>query len=382
MLLWPPLTATADFAHLVPANIQAQRLFAKSFEYIRFSKDDYHGKFIDHKVRYQPAIIDQTDSTSYDEDNDQASEPESRGYYVLSLSDGLLPDQPIKGWRVGKGTAKASKNRNVDLLLAKPRDRKTKDLAGIHLFFRFHPQSFMLMLVAGDPEKPVQYKVDGMWKDMKYPSQHVIYQHINRLRLGDCEYDLIYTISEELRKEFLDIQTEYLRSYSIGFKPTEYSGSWTFPPEGGFLKQGPVLMCTSLSYGTFGWVSVGIEVDSGDLVAVKEVAIKRKSDQAQICLEEEIGRSFKVIPSATHQISSRNTYIPRTCLGFYRPFNSGVNIAEQSHVDEFLRKSLCPHRSQYRTSLHINGTWHRIKLCIYAYSDRPYLESRNSISAE
>lgn len=204
-------TDMTNFAKLVPVNGPAQKLFSRSVEYMRQQDDTFHLQFIDEDVidvdADEIAIHDKGDDSGTEYNSSSSSELDpNRGHYLLSLHAEKLPGRPARGWRVGKGSSHAS-DHNVDFLMAPPKDSKRKYLAIIHMFFRFNLRSGMLMLVAASPERPVLLYTDGEWIALRYPAKRVLHLRSNKIRLGQYEYDLIYTVSSIETQEFFAKET-------------------------------------------------------------------------------------------------------------------------------------------------------------------------------
>jgi hypothetical protein len=318
-------------------NDQARRLFTSSFAYAQSTDGDQHLKYFG-QGEHHPAMSDQDGSTSYDEEDKAVPEPHLHpGYYVFSLDKDLLPEIPAHGWRVGKGSNRGGKMVEVDILLSKPRDPRGKKLAGVHLLLHFHPRSWMFMLVAGSTQKTVEYYVNGQFKTLAFPSRHVLCEQTNRLRLGDCEYDLIYTVADHLQKGFMAYNAEVLERFGHGRYDGPSPGIQTFPPKNGFTKSGEVLICSTLSYGGQGWVFAGVEMASGEPVAVKEISVKSTKQFRQASSEWEYGKSFQVdqpsqIPTLQHANDGR------ACLAYFPLCTSGANTTHPTHAAKFPRR--------------------------------------------
>ena len=212
---------TGDFAKLIPRNHIAQLLFSETYTYVE-KNDMFHLRFMDctgnKPLRASEGPVES--STEYDTYHDtdtegsQVKSNQNVGHFVLSFKTERSAELPHLGWRVGRGTNKAPRNRNVDLLLAKPRDNRSKSLANIHMVFRFNPKSGFLMLRGGSQKASVEHSMSGIWEKLVYEKEQVMYQCSTMLRAGVCEYELEYTVDEKHREAYFTQRDALLRTIS------------------------------------------------------------------------------------------------------------------------------------------------------------------------
>lgn len=342
-----------DFAKLVPVNGPAQKLFSRSVEYMRQQDDTFHLQFIDEDVidvdANEIAIHDKGDDSGTEYHSSSSSELDpNRGHYLLSLRAEKLPGQPAQGWRVGKGSSHAS-DHNVDFLMAPPKDSKRKHLAIIHMFFQFNLRSGILMLVAASPERPVLLYTDGEWIALRYPAKRVLHLRSNKIRLGQYEYDLIYTVSLTGTHEFFAGRNAYMRIFSD--RPSPPGNLWSVPPNAGFSKMGSIYVCSTKACGGFGWVYEGVDSLTGDPVAVKELAIKDKTVRDQVLAEAQMGQTFQVSMLPISRVWLIILYSHRVYQAFYRQFIPGVNMTNRALAVSFQKRSSFLHRWLEQISL-------------------------------
>ena len=302
----------ADFAKLVPVTVEAQQLFSKSVQSMQQRGDAFHLKFIQNAV-----FEDEGDKLTLNERLDASSEYASstpsepdiyRGHYLLSLQTEKLPERADQGWRVGKGTSHAT-NQNVDFLMAPPRDSKRKQLAVLHMFLRFNVNSGMLMLVAASPDRPVHVYIEGEWIALRHPAKRVLHLRSNRLRLGECEYDLVYTVPLAEMTRFFAMRKAHLSIFSD--RPSPSDDLWSIPPNAELRRLGATYVCKTKACGGFGWVYEGVHSHTGDPVAVKEMGIKDNAVRDQVLAEAEMGKTFQV-SIARNSIASLITLVEPT----------------------------------------------------------------------
>lgn len=288
---------TGDFAWLVPHNSLAQLLFSRTYIYVK-ENSTFHVKFVHATENEQVDLpIESVESgTEYDTDKEGTEDKRVShlGHFILSFDEQRLPELPHLGWRVGRGANKL-KLRGVDLLLAMPRLSLGKSLASIHMSFRFHPRSGLLMLRAESPKVPVEYyKNGGEWETLKYEEERVMHQSSTMLRAGKCEYELKYIVGEEHRDA-------YLRQRAIFFDAAKYNIQrirFRNIPGDKCVPRGKYLEFESQGAGGFGWVTQGVDTETGEPVAIKEVRI-RSLEYAhevnhEVNLEVNTGRAFVV----------------------------------------------------------------------------------------
>ena len=284
-------TFNGDFAKLVPSNRLAQELFSSCYLYVK-NNSDFHFRFM-HNSGEPVSVFDEPveSSTEYDNLSDaEIIRYRESGHFVLSFNLERLPEIAHLGWRTGRGSAKFD-NRNVDLLCAKPGDNLGRSLASTHMVFQFHPLSGFLMLVGGSSKVPVKYKVNGVWERLDFRQQWVLYRHSTSIRAGNCEYELEYTIENKFRDAYIENRRGFLASISpdSGRKVllNELPGDHWIP-------RGAYVELSRQGSGTFGWITQGVNVKTGDPVAIKEVRVNGRAARQQVLVEIEIGRSFVV----------------------------------------------------------------------------------------
>lgn len=287
---------TGDFARLVPSNHIAQLLFSKTYVYVE-KNDTFHLRFMESIG--SEALLESAEpvesSTDYDtnsETNKEGSKLQILGHFVLSFEKGRSPEMPHLGWRVGRGSSKGTTNRNVDLLLAKPGDNRSKSLANIHMLFRFNRKSGFLMLRGASPKVPVEYSIGGSWRTLGYEKEQLLYQFSTMLRAGVCEYKLEYTIEENHRNAYFQRRDVFLEAVPS----SNENISWLFQklPGDSCVLRGRYLEFETKGSGAFGWITQGLDTETGDPVAIKELRINGRRSRLEIMAEVKMGTRFHV----------------------------------------------------------------------------------------
>ena len=284
------------FARLSPSNRSAKRLFAHAIKFMK-SSETCHINCLDETISSSsPSRSDSTEGelteASYDEAESVSSESATRsGSFILSFQPEQRPLHPLLGWRAGRGTSGESQY-GVDFLLASPRHSGRRRLPTIAFYLRFHTDSAMLMLVAGS--KFVEYKVDGRWTEISTSSQHVLLYEVNEIRTGTCEYELRFCLPRRQRTAFNEERDRWISGHLQSRLLSD--GSWQIPSAVPYLRTGNVIICSSLAYGGFGWVYLGVDCRTGDLRAIKEGSVKESSHHDAFSREAALGTRLKVNP--------------------------------------------------------------------------------------
>jgi hypothetical protein len=176
MVLTPVLSEL--FIYLVPANTAAKHLFSHIIRYIKSASDEYHARFLEEGLQDR---LFRKDTSSTDSDltdalyntiNNLVPEAEPRtGSFVLSFYRDKIPAFPNTSWRAGRGTSRLLYY-GVNFLLASPRYARRSELLFLGAYFRFHPGSGMLMLIAGT--KSIVYKINGKWVEITPSDQYIL----------------------------------------------------------------------------------------------------------------------------------------------------------------------------------------------------------------
>lgn len=290
---------TGNFARLVPRNRVAQILFSRTVVYVD-KNDIFHLRFIDRGVTEQLQVSSEPveESTDYDTSPDTESEhsllhsAQHAGHFVLSFQKDRSPEMPHLGWRVGKGTSKSPVNRDVDLLLARPGDIMSRSLASIHMLFIFNPRSGFLMLRAGSTKAPVEFKMGGTWEKLEYNEQRLLHLPATMLRAGLCEYELEYTISEKHRESYFEQRDTFLRT--VFPRKGGLPKSFQKLPGDSYVQRGKYIEFETQGSGSFGWITQGADIKTGDPAAIKELRITTRWQRAEAVAEVKIGRRLQV----------------------------------------------------------------------------------------
>ena len=287
-------TFSGDFARLVPRNRVAQRLFSDTWLFVD-KTNTFHLRFMNRTGSEQLVALDEPveSSTEYETSVDTASEESqlNSGHFVFSFAERRAPEMPHVGWRVGRGASKLP-NRNVDLLLAKPRDNLGKSLASVHMLFRFNSRSGFLMLKAGSSKASVKLKMGTTWIVLEDGMERLMHQPATVLRVGACEYELEYTVEEVHREHYFQQRDAFLDP--ISSSRGQFQSIFRQMPGDSYVQRGTYLEFGTLGSGTFGWITQGVDIQTGDPVAIKELRISSRRSRLEAMDEVNMGRRFLV----------------------------------------------------------------------------------------
>lgn len=294
-------TFVGDFAALVPVNTLAKQLFSRCYTYVE-KEDSFHFSFmVALPTEHAPASDEPVESdTSYDSYH-TSDDPDllMAGAYVLSFEEDRGPEMPRLGWRSGRGSRKFP-SRNVDLLLARPRDNSSKSLASLHFRLRVSEYSGLLMLCSTqgyhDTQKQkdleLEISVDGHWECLPPREERLLFRRSSVIRVGRCKYEVQYTIPIHHRETFLEMRNTF-----IGKRLEPETNNFmhiAYLPGDDITVRGRYLQLATHGRGTFGWVSQGIDTRSGRLIAIKEVRIESQKSWPSVQQEVQMGRRFQV----------------------------------------------------------------------------------------
>ncbi|KAI9656460.1 MAG: hypothetical protein M1821_004666 [Bathelium mastoideum] len=228
-------------------------------------------------------------STDYDSHFSGGSDERLQwGYFALSLEESRGPEFPQLGWRFGRGSARLP-NRGVDMLLARPRESASRSLASQHFRLRISEHSGLLMLCCGAPKRPpLETNVGGKWELLEPGQETLVYQKSTLLRVGRCELELQYTISKDNQAVFLARRNAFIDRNL--HPPSNVYESSTYIPGGDITVRGRYLQLATRGHGTFGWVSQGFDTHTGQLIAIKELRIRKNEDWLDVQNEIKLGK--------------------------------------------------------------------------------------------
>ncbi|KAI9841393.1 MAG: hypothetical protein M1837_000726 [Sclerophora amabilis] len=278
--------APLPFARLTPANDHARQAFQKAILYMDEKSSHYHRQFV--TLEPSSVLCDMSQVYSINSGSEHDTE-ESRGgrtppersppdgHFKLSLD--VLKDH--LSWRIGKGSSKLSpETRGVDILLVSPRQREAKRMAKQHAFIYINIESGALMLEAGS-DSSVYYWSENQEMKLAGSARTVLYQPTNHIRVGESEYRLTWEASD--KDALVQARNEYLKDIHGRDPPHSKLDPL---PEKNHRRIGHAIVHNSSGYGSFGWVSAGVESSTGQPLAIKQLQIRRDESSLRLAQDE------------------------------------------------------------------------------------------------
>lgn len=213
---------------------------------------------------------------------------EDKMCYSLSLD--VPPDGPRGSWRLGKGSSAApGRDRGVDLLLCRVPE---PSMGRFHALLSFHHKSGALMLQSINTI-PITYLSGDGNADIHLSAGDKVVMHMtmNRLRFGSLDYCLKFTEAGD-RREF----KSHLESYNYIVAKADAGSAATLHlvdsvPKQSHLRIRNIIQHRTIGHGSFGVVKSGVDMFTGDPLAIKTLNYQRRSATA-IKQELEIASLF------------------------------------------------------------------------------------------
>ncbi|TVY12550.1 Spindle assembly checkpoint kinase [Lachnellula arida] len=277
------------FAKLVPANIEAQRLFSELAEavlsnptnpdYIHYAKflhiEPYSPNSPDHQTR-QESQESQTASET-DDGTSVKSSPNYQGHYILSFEvDPLIPDI---GWVIGFGRWSKKQSANsgpVDLLLAPPGTSSVKfEVAGKHARLFFDKDAVLTLKVFSHRGYTTALGNEGFKE-----GQRSITTRKSRVSFGSLSYSLEFSDLNE--EEYNNALRKYLNNHLKREAPSSDISATPSPMD---TLVGEWNIRGTVGNGSFGVVNVTKNIRTGETGAAKCLVRNSMETHAKILRE-------------------------------------------------------------------------------------------------
>ena len=139
---------------------------------------------------------------------------------------------------------------------------------------------------------PVEYSMSGTWKNLGYEKEQLMYQSSTMLRAGACEYELKYTVEEKHREAYFTQRDMFLGAL-LPSKDKPQRAFQKMPGDSCVLR-GTYLEFGTRGSGTFGWINQGVDIKTGDPVAIKELRVSSPRSRLEAMSEMNVGKQFLV----------------------------------------------------------------------------------------
>ena len=127
---------------------------------------------------------------------------------------------------------------------------------------------------------------------MEYDEKHLIYEPSIRIRAGTCEYELEHTVEEKYRALHFDRRDRFLEA-QLPEKLELKTEPLQRMPGDNYVLRGRYLELETRGSGAFGWITPGLDIKTGDPVAIKELRISARN-KSEVMAEVNIGTRFTV----------------------------------------------------------------------------------------
>ncbi|KAL8869912.1 MAG: hypothetical protein Q9174_003917 [Haloplaca sp. 1 TL-2023] len=252
-----------------------------------------HAKTI---IEHQQNANDEGCGLSTDSEAEGSSKPapkpasvQSYGQLMLNL-DHVHGCYPL-GWSIGRGYSQPvfASNRGIDICL-NAQQAMTRSISHAHALFYFHEQSGVLSIMGLSRINPPIYWVDGEPIRLFESQSHVITSKINHFRFGDLELVLrIPSFDEEGYEALRNIRD---RTFQRAKFERPHPRLFAIPQAKPFSRLDQILLHSSIAGGGFGWVRAGVDMKTGEPLAVKEVRVDPRHKLQSIESEIEVSLKF------------------------------------------------------------------------------------------
>jgi len=294
-----------DILRIIPTDQNAKFAFHE-LATIREELSHHHSQFMfvrEQKVAlggqgYDSGAGDETQYSS-DSANEQLV---FDGYFRLHFD--CLPILPGGRYVMGKGTRRVVPDQNVDILLAAPSSKHRNHLAPAHAFLRLHHDSGAWLLQAGfgkhstdilTPElidssqgfedcehESVVYDGDAM----RHGAVSCLCKPRSSLVIAGMHFTIQFNVNESSQEEvYLNNRASWLKERGIAVPDTKQSGI----PFDSDIKTKWAVFREGIGSGTFGVVFEGLDPGTGDLRAIKKLAVKSLAQRKEVESEIDIG---------------------------------------------------------------------------------------------
>lgn len=173
------------------------------------------------------------------------------------------------GWTLGEGSwTVGQEDRRVSLVARYPRNH-SKDVDVPQAFIHIHDRSSMPVVGAVN-DNAIYFLENGNWIYLDRHSPRVLLNE-NYVRVANCVYKIIVpsydSVSYQLYRHGLDML--FKRAGLAAVHPSLYS----LPTKEPFDTVGPYLCHKVIGKTAYGYVETGVNIDSGDPVAIDELGL-------------------------------------------------------------------------------------------------------------
>ena len=288
----PPLPRALPngvYVHVTPSNYLAEVAFSGSY---RFAQRDDPERLVNMETTEEDTVDAPPGSpTKYD--NIPATtnlyKGTQRGRYTLSFDKSRGPKSHSEGYSMGRGTE--DKEQYIDLFLSRPGDAAGSSLTGLPCVLKMHPKCGLLQFCSpvpsGDRYPEVEVEIQGRMRKLWSRDTVLLWQISTQVKIGKLAYKITYSIDETTREDFIRRRAEYIRTYcDLHSLLTQFM----------YVPGDPAEICGktarfyTIGCGAFGWVILGLNLETGLLLAIKEVRLTNPNQREALKTEIHIGK--------------------------------------------------------------------------------------------
>jgi len=282
-------TKSLDFLRFIPSNPKAKLAFSELVDRKKANTlGAHHAQYLVDIGRgpLSKRIVHQARSEGETTDEDYPEEPEAPiinlGYFKVSFDCPSLTNSAK--WVIGRGSEKRRGdkiNRNVDILLAVPGSRYTRDLLAAHAYLRMHPESGIWMIYAApessDHSGKSSPRATVMLEDEEIFNKEFrcLHKPDTRLAILDMEFCVQFALNTyEATQNYRELRNKTLKAQDIAVPDTYISG---IPLTYDIRASDLAVFSIGLASGTHATVYEAFDPQSGELRVVKVIEVKMES---------------------------------------------------------------------------------------------------------
>lgn len=220
-----------------------------------------------------PSSPEGSDESEYDTDtSDPTLSEQYLARYELLFGD-VDESKQIPGlhYTLGKGSSSKGENRGVDLLLICP-GKNSMGVLGHHAIIGWHRESSWPMIQGLSDKHPVSFMRNNDYIDLGDNICQALSERVNRFFIGQIECTLSFQNLTPGHLEYMrQIRNSAYEAVSI---PVPDDRLPLLPLQEPIRRIRNINIYKYIGVGGFGIVGIGIDVDTGDVRAVKSVVIK------------------------------------------------------------------------------------------------------------
>ena len=174
-------------------------------------------------------------------------------------------------WTIGAGRDEPGISpRGVDIQLTPP-DTPFRGVSAVHAILEIHPRSGALMVTGVDDKYPVFCEAPEGADELRRKKSRVLLYPVNIITIGSLEYEVTFEHqSPDQYSNFVTLRDQMFRDLKLTIPHPLLNAIPTRTP----VQLGDSILHETISSGAFGVVCSGVDISSGEPLAVKSCVIK------------------------------------------------------------------------------------------------------------